>query len=142
MIEFKDIKTVDRIHGLHLIVDGYVKNSNVFNPLKLHWLFDKLVENLEMKYLIEPIIKEVPLEPDKLISEQDEGGISCICMITTSHISLHAWPLRNAFMMDIFSCKNFNHKVAEQIIQEVLDIDELHTELIVRKDPKFRYYND
>lgn len=124
------------ISGVHLLIDGYVRDGVVLNPETLCTLFDRLVEVLKMQYLQRPIAMRVPLEPDKLETGEDEGGWSVICQITTSHISLHGWPLRGAFMMDIFSCCDFDPSLAERVVRETLGVTEYHSQVILRGDPR------
>ena len=124
------------IAGLHLLIDGYVRDGNILNPDTLTTLFDRLVETLGMQYLQRPQAIRVPMDPDKLETRQDEGGWSVICQITTSHISLHGWPMRGAFMMDIFSCLDFDADAAQAVVKELLDVQEWNVQAIRRRDPR------
>lgn len=133
---------MEKITGLHLLIDGYVRDGKVLNPDSIFSLFDSLVATLNMKYSQPPIAVRVPLNPDKLHSNEDEGGWSVICQITTSHISLHGWPMRGAFMMDIFSCREFDPNAAEKIVKEKLDVQEINVRVIRRADPKFAKTTD
>ena len=125
-----------QIAGLHLLMDGYVRDGNTLNPDTLTSLFDRLVDTLKMQYLQRPIALRVPMDPQKLTSEEDEGGWSVICQITTSHISLHGWPLRGAFMMDIFSCRDFEPDQARRVVEETLGVTEASVQVIRRRDPR------
>jgi S-adenosylmethionine decarboxylase len=125
------------INGLHLLIDGYVVDGKTLNPDSICSLFDRLVQALEMQYLQVPTAIRVPLDPEKLDSDDDEGGWSVICQITTSHIALHSWPMRGAFMMDIFSCKDFDPERAQAIVSEHLNIAEINVQQIRRHDPRF-----
>jgi S-adenosylmethionine decarboxylase len=125
-----------KISGLHLLIDGYVRDGQTLNPDTICSLFDRLVHTLKMQYLQPPTAIRVPLDPNKLSTDDDEGGWSVICQITTSHISLHGWPMRGAFMMDIFSCRDFDPKAAERLVREVLDVKELNIKTIERQDPR------
>jgi len=125
-----------KIAGLHLLIDGYVSDGNILNPDSITSLFDRLVEELHMEYLQRPTALRVPLAVEKLQTVDDEGGWSVICQITTSHISLHGWPMRGAFMMDIFSCRSFDPLVAEAIVRQTLGTTELNVQLIERRDPR------
>jgi S-adenosylmethionine decarboxylase len=111
--------------GLHLIVDGYVKDPSVFEKEKLHKLFQDLAAALEMKIILGPEFLEVELDPAKLMSDvfQDEGGITGMCVISTSHMSIHCWPIRKCFSMDVFSCKSFDGEKAKKIIWDSLGVD-------------------
>jgi len=58
-----------------------------------------------------------------------------VCQITTSHISLHGWPLRGAFMMDIFSCKDFDAEAALALVKEGLGVVNWNVTRVDRVDP-------
>lgn len=125
-----------KISGVHLLIDGYVRDGKTLNPDTICNMFDRLVETLNMQYLQRPTAIRVAMDPAKLQTGEDEGGWSVICQITTSHISLHGWPLRGAFMMDIFSCCDFNPDAARRVVEETLGVIEANVQLIKRYDPK------
>jgi S-adenosylmethionine decarboxylase len=124
--------------GLHLIFDGYVKDASVFSSEKLTGLFERLAEALEMQIILGPEFLEVELDPTKLTSDvfQDEGGITGMCVISTSHMSIHCWPLRKCFSMDVFSCKNFDADAAKFIISRELGIDDVKVLTVDRYFPR------
>jgi len=125
------------ITGRHLIIDAYVEDGAVLeDPTKLCNLFDTLVDALGMTYLQRPVATHVPTDPSKLDNRDDDGGWSVICQITTSHIALHGWPLRNAVMMDVFSCNDFDVELAKEIIWSHLRITEASVQNLTRKDPR------
>jgi len=124
-----------KIAGTHLLVDGYVRDGKTLNPDTICTLFDRLVETLQMQYLQRPTAIRVPIDPNKLDSDEDEGGWSVICQITTSHIALHGWPMRGAFMMDVFSCRNFDPQAAQRVVEQVLDVTDSRVQVIRRLDP-------
>lgn len=127
---------MEAIAGRHLIVDAYVENGNVLNdPAKLCELFDELVAALDMQYLQRPAAVRVPTDPSKIQSQEDDGGWSVVCQITTSHIALHSWPLRRAVMMDVFSCHDFDVELAKRVIWEHLGIATACVHDILRTDP-------
>jgi len=110
------------IDGLHLIADGQVPERRIeaaFSKAGLTTLMLDLVKVLDMQLIFGPLFKKVKLEPKKLTGDvfQDEGGISGICMIGTSHISVHVWPLRRHFSMDVFSCKSFDEAKARATLE-------------------------
>jgi S-adenosylmethionine decarboxylase len=124
------------ISGLHLLIDGYVRDGQTLNPDTLCNLFDQLVGTLHMQYLQRPTAMRVPLDTTKLHTNEDEGGWSVICQITTSHIALHGWPMRGAFMMDIFSCQDFDADAAKAVVFERLSVVEANVQVIQRRDPR------
>ncbi len=123
------------IDGLHLIVDGNVEDPTVFSEENLGLLFSELVSSLEMKLIHGPIFRAVELDPAKLSGDkfQDEGGISAYAMISTSHISIHCWPLRRTFMADIFSCRIFSHDVALRVVEDRLHPCGMNMRVVVRR---------
>jgi S-adenosylmethionine/arginine decarboxylase-like enzyme len=116
------------IDGLHVIADGHVPSRRIeeaFSKTGLTTLMLDLVKVLDMQLIFGPLFKKVKVEPKKLTGDvfQDEGGISGICMIGTSHISVHVWPLRQHFSMDVFSCKTFDEAKAKKTIEKFFQAD-------------------
>jgi S-adenosylmethionine decarboxylase len=114
----------NEIDGLHLIVDGLVESpKSAFTKKNLRNLLLRLVQDLKMQLIFGPIFHDVEIDESKLTGDvfQDEGGISGFCMIGTSHISIHVWPLRKHFSMDIFSCKQFDGGRARMTVEKYLD---------------------
>ena len=127
---------MQKIGGTHLIIDAYVENADTLHQDNILQLFDVLVEQLGMCYLQKPQVLEVPLDPQKLATNEDEGGFSYYCMITTSHISAHTWQLRKAVMMDVFSCLPFDTKRATKIIDDSLQFRHSRVVVVDRDDPE------
>jgi len=123
--------------GLHVILDGYVSDSGVFNSDSLKNIFKKLAEALEMKIIMGPDFLEVELDPTKLQSDvfQDEGGITGMCVISTSHMSIHCWPIRKCFSIDVFSCKDFDSVKAVKIIKDLLGVEAYNLNVVERFFP-------
>ena len=122
------------IDGLHLLVDGIISDSELFAEQNLRDLFEQLAANLDMTIILGPIFKHIELDPSKICASsfEDDGGISGFCMISTSHISIHVWPNRGKFMMDIFSCKQFDDKRVLNMINEYLKPLELKARAVHR----------
>lgn len=130
--------------GTHVLVDAKVQSSEVFTEERLGSLFRSLVAVLGMRPLGEPQFYEVPVDPKVLERAQrtgefeDEGGITGFQVISTSHMSLHAWPLQSYFTMDVYSCKPFNPKLALSVIFESMGVTENHSFVVSRKKPEDR----
>ena len=125
--------------GLHIVMDARVMDPSVFTKVHLVDLFEKVVRALDMKPLDKVQVYEVPVDP--VILErcrrtgvfEDEGGISTVQVISTSHLSLHAWPLQRFFSLDAFSCKTFDAELALSIIRESIGVVCESTLVIRRK---------
>jgi S-adenosylmethionine decarboxylase len=126
---------MQKIYGKHLLMEGYVEDPQTLEPEKLCEMFDSLVWALGMQYLQRPMAMRVPLDPVRLGSDEDEGGWSVIAQITTSHISIHTWPLRRAFMLDVFSCRPFDEEVALGIVMNALGVEACTKQMIHRTGP-------
>ncbi len=124
--------------GTHVILDAYVENVSRFNKEDLHILFNNLVNNLNMDIIFGPVFKEVELDPSKLTGNifQDEGGITGMCVISTSHITIHTWELRQFLSMDIFSCKEFDDRIALNVIDKFFQIEKSRVTIVDRFSPK------
>lgn len=127
--------------GLHLVVDGYVSDASVFTKEKIEGLFAKIIAALEMKALDKPQVYEVDVDPEvlKRVQEtgqfEDEGGITAVVVISTSHLAIHCWPLQKFFSLDAFSCKNFDADLAYSILQETLRIEKSNITILQRRKP-------
>lgn len=77
-----------------------------------------LIDVLGMRLLGEPHMYEVKTEIEKLGKEpfEDEGGVTGVCVLSTSHCSIHTWPLRPFFVMDVYSCRDFDPAEVERFL--------------------------
>ncbi len=68
----------------------------------------KLVETIGMEALSKPQFFFIPSSP-LLVDHpvEDDGGLTAQCVISTSHIAYHSWPLQNRFRVVVDSCKDF-----------------------------------
>jgi S-adenosylmethionine/arginine decarboxylase-like enzyme len=73
----------------------------------------ELVPAIRMKLLGEPHVYSVPIELAKasLECEEDEGGVTCVGVLSTSHVSIHTWPERSYAVLDVYSCREFDSEV-------------------------------
>lgn len=129
----------NKIDGVHLVLDGISDAPNeCFTEANIHAMIAELARALNMQIIMGPVSQEVEVDPSKLTGDVfvDEGGISTICMISTSHISFHTWPLRGVFMADIFSCKSFDVSAAHAITMKFLrSSSKLCTAQVLRRNP-------
>lgn len=126
------------IAGWHLICDALVapEHADVLSDVPyLDTMFRDLVQLLGMEILVEPAFRSVPLDPAKLESGSDEGGVTGTAVITTSHLSIHTWPLRQRFSLDVYSCKQFSQEVVVDFLKERLHVVQRSTSWIIRTWP-------
>jgi S-adenosylmethionine decarboxylase len=130
----------NEINGSVLTLDGTTCDPTCFTEDNLRAWMLETAQTLEMDVILGPIFKDVELDPSKLTGDvfQDEGGISGFCMISTSHISIHCWPLRKQFLADVFSCRPFDAMAAIAVAKKHLAIHQLRPLLNGRFPPKDR----
>lgn len=127
--------------GLHLIMDVYVSDSDVFEPEYLSEMFKELASILDMTIIMGPNFLEVPVDPAILAESErtgkfmDEGGCTGFCVISTSHCSIHTWPLKKFASLDIFSCKEFDSDKAEEFIVTKLKCTSVSKHVVNRSKP-------
>jgi hypothetical protein len=128
--------------GIHIVMDARVADPAVFTPECLICLFREVVEALDMKPLDDVRVYEVPVNPEILERAkrtgdfEDEGGTSAIQVISTSHLSCHAWPLQRYFALDAFSCKSYDAERALGVIRKTLGVTAENTLIVKRRKPQ------
>jgi S-adenosylmethionine decarboxylase len=99
-----------------------------------------LIDVLGMRILDKAHMYEVETEISKLGVEpfEDEGGVTGVCVLSTSHCSIHTWPLRPFFVMDVYSCREFDTMSVEKLLTERLGAYDLQvTDVSEALDYKF-----
>lgn len=91
------------------------------SPKKMAFFLRESVRRIDMRPIGEPVVHDIPLEIKKLGMEpfEDEGGISGIVVLSTSHLAIHTWPLRNRSVLEAYSCREFDEKILIDLLREV-----------------------
>lgn len=94
--------------GMHLMLDAYEADPEKLGDMKLifKYLHD-LPDMIGMKRLGLPTV----INADETETGFDPGGITGFTLIAESHISIHTFPKRGFFTMDLYSCSNFEQEV-------------------------------
>jgi len=109
-------------HGRHIKVLGRGDASKMGDGKQVETMLRDLIDILGMRILGEPHMYEVETEIAKLGVEpfEDEGGVTGVCVLSTSHCSIHTWPLRPFFVMDVYSCRDFDTSAVEAHLAKML----------------------
>ena len=108
--------------GRHVVIDAWTQQAHIINDAKLVGdLLNELVELVGMQILRPAEIVAVPLDPS-VTSGEDDGGVTGTVILTTSHASVHTWPLRGHVSFDLFSCKDFSVKQVVDFLVEKLEL--------------------
>ena len=108
--------------GRHVKVLGRGTAALLGDGKTVESMLRELIDILGMRILGEPHMYEVETEIAKLGVEpfEDEGGVTGVCVLSTSHCSIHTWPLRPYFVMDVYSCRDFDQTLVEKHLAKKL----------------------
>jgi len=109
-------------HGRHIKVLGRGSAALMGNAANVEAMLRSLIDILGMRILDKPHMYEVETEIAKLGVEhfEAEGGVTGVCVLSTSHCSIHTWPLRPFFVMDVYSCRDFDGVEVERHLRAAL----------------------
>ena len=94
--------------GMHLMLDAYDVPFEKLDDMKLIYKFlYEVPKKIGMSRLSTPLVACA----DESASGHDPGGISGVILINESHISLHTFPKRGFFSLDVYSCSNFKNEI-------------------------------
>jgi S-adenosylmethionine/arginine decarboxylase-like enzyme len=99
-------------HGRHIKVLGRGSASRMGDAKTVESMLIDLLDKAHM-YEVETEIAKLGVEPF-----EDEGGVTGVCVLSTSHCSIHTWPLRSFFVMDVYSCRDFDPSAVEKHLTE------------------------
>ncbi len=101
--------------GPHLTIDGYGADPKRLGDEKfIHRFLDFLPTEIKMTKIMGPCT--MTYHGGK---KPDEWGVSGFVIIAESHISIHTFPSKGYFSVDIFSCKEFDAEKAVEIVKEI-----------------------
>ena len=107
--------------GPHLMVDGYnASYEKLASVESITNFLDMLPAQIEMTKIMPPYVFKYD-GGDK----PEDWGVSGFVIIAESHISIHTFPEKKYFSIDIFSCKEFDIEKALNIIKEYFETEDL-----------------
>lgn len=116
-----------KIYGIELILDMHKCDTSTFTKENLSKYFIELCELMGMKPHGEPMFWHDDSNRPHL------KGVSGIQFIETSNIVVHALELLETVFVNIFSCKEFDTKVAEEFTKNFFKAKEVDSRIIERK---------
>lgn len=108
-----------KAHGKHIKAVGYGSADLLNSAKNIENFLKTAVHSLGMRALGDAHVYEVEADIKKLGVEpfEDEGGVTGLIVLSTSHISIHTWPLRDFFVIDIYSCRDFETSTVLQLLE-------------------------
>ncbi len=100
----------------HTMIDCYgSKNHNLENLLYLNDTLNKIAYHLELEAIATPY-----LIPYYYGSVKEDIGASAFLLLKGGHITIHTFPLRECYFIDVFSVKNFEEQILIDVLQKLL----------------------
>jgi len=111
--------------GYHLMLDCSGCNDNIKDRDQIYQFIKELVKRIDMIAAGEPII-------EYLLPGEDKAGYSLMQLITTSNICAHFVEPDSTAYLDVFSCKEFDIKLAEEIFNKYFSPTKVRVNFITR----------
>jgi len=112
-------------YGNHLIVDGY-SNAKIGSLKFIKDFLINLVEKIKMKPISKPLVLYHKADDDL------ESGVTGVIILVESSITIHAYPNKNLFFLDILSCKEFDMDSTLNFLIDELKIDNYKKKILRR----------
>ena len=119
-------------YGKELILDLHDCDVSTFNRESLRKYFAKLCKAIDMQRCELHFWDDEGVTPEERQTSPHTKGTSAVQFILTSTIVIHTLDLMKAVYVNIFSCKPFDEKVAEQLTREWFGAKECRATLIER----------
>jgi S-adenosylmethionine/arginine decarboxylase-like enzyme len=111
--------------GIVTIVNAVVDENAAENLNNFNWVrktLYKLADVAKMHVLTDTHVA-VPCSPEKVNTEEDDGGISVTLIISTSSIHIHTWPLQKRFRLVLDSCKDYDVNTVKSFVRREFRIN-------------------
>lgn len=105
-------------YGKELIIDLHCCDATTFNRKALRAYFKELCELIDMQRAKLVFWDDVGVPEEERQTEAHTTGTSAVQFILTSNITIHTLDIMKRVYVNIFSCKDFNEKIAEKFTQE------------------------
>ncbi len=119
-------------YGYELILDLHGCDVSTFNRESLDGYFERLCKAIDMKKCERYFWDDVGIQEDERQTSPHTKGTSAVQFILTSTIVIHTLDLLEAVYVNIFSCKEYDKKLAEKITKEWFAAKECRTHFIER----------
>jgi S-adenosylmethionine/arginine decarboxylase-like enzyme len=105
-------------YGYELIMDLHGCDVSKFNRTSLDNYFEKLCTAIDMKRADLHFWDDEGLPPEERQTLPHTKGSSAVQFMLTSSVVVHTLDLLEAVYINIFTCKPFERKVAEELTKE------------------------
>ena len=120
------------IYGQELILDLHGCDVSTFNRDSLDGYFEELCKAIKMEKCERYFWDDVGVPEEEQQTSPHTKGTSAVQFILTSTIVIHTLELRGAVYVNIFSCKEYDARLAEQITRDWFGAKECKAHVIER----------
>lgn len=126
MKSYKEWKeSEDHFWGYHLIMDLAGCNDNITKKKQIAEFAKEMVKKIKMKAVGDPIIRY-------LLPGDAKAGYSMLQLIETSDLTAHFATKTRTVYCDVFSCKEYDPKVAEEVVRKYFAPEKMKTKFTIR----------
>lgn len=111
--------------GYHLMLDCSGCNDNIRSKEQIYNFVKEMVKEIDMIAHGEPII-------EYMLPDDPKAGYSLFQLITTSNISAHFVEPNNTAYIDVFSCKEFDTNIAQEVVNRYFNPTKVRKIFITR----------
>lgn len=122
----------EKPYGFELILDLHRCDVSTFNRSSLERYFEKLCKAIDMERCELHFWDDVGVPPEERQTLPHTKGTSAVQFILTSTVVVHTLDLLKAVYINIFSCKPYDKKVAEELTKEWFGAKECKSHFIER----------
>lgn len=103
----------------HMMLDCYGANRDTCNDLKyIYFILNELAEELKLKPVAPPQL--IPYYYGKVAMDD---GISAFLLLEGGHITIHTFPFRECYFVDLFSQTDFDEAKVVDLFEHRLSYD-------------------
>ncbi|MCH5350569.1 MAG: S-adenosylmethionine decarboxylase [Clostridiales bacterium] len=114
---------------LHFMMDAYGSIEEHANNLMA---VNELLNNVALSLKLKPVMPPF-LVPYYYCEDAEDGGISAFLICEGGHITIHTFPYRSCYFVDILSDEFFSASAAEAIFKKQLYAERITSKLIDRR---------
>ena len=118
---------VKKLHGNgnHLILDG-ISDGDLGNVEFIKKFLINLTKKIKMNAISEPLVFYYGAE------NKEESGITGVIILAESNITIHTYPSKKWFCLDIFSCNEFEIDKTITYLTNKLNITKYKKQILKR----------
>jgi S-adenosylmethionine decarboxylase len=111
--------------GNHFVVDGF-SSCDLGNVDLIRDFILDLIEVVKMNAISEPMV--IYHEAD----DEKESGVTGVVILAESNITIHTYPTKKWFALDIYSCNEFDIDKIVEFLKKSFGLGKFETKILKR----------